>query len=61
MMGPIRKWFNNPIFTQSRTRLNRGADTGSTERNAAEIENLSAKYDYQTQSAALQYSAGLLR
>jgi outer membrane protein len=27
----------------------------------AEIENLSAKYDYQTQNAALQYSAGLLR
>jgi outer membrane protein len=27
----------------------------------AEIENLSAKYDYQTQNAALQYSAGQLR
>jgi outer membrane protein len=27
----------------------------------AEIENLSAKYDYQTQNAALQYSIGLLR
>ena len=27
----------------------------------AEIENLSAKYDYQTQNAALQYSAGSLR
>lgn len=27
----------------------------------AEIENLSAKYDYETQNAALQYSAGLLR
>ena len=27
----------------------------------AEIENLSAKYDYQTQNAALQYSSGLLR
>jgi outer membrane protein len=27
----------------------------------AEIENLSAKYDYQTQNAALQYSVGLLR
>jgi outer membrane protein len=27
----------------------------------AEIENVSAKYDYQTQNAALQYSAGLLR
>jgi outer membrane protein len=27
----------------------------------AEIENLSAKYDYQTQNAALQYSAGALR
>ena len=27
----------------------------------AEIENLSAKYDYQTQIAALQYSSGLLR
>jgi len=27
----------------------------------AEIENLGAKYDYQTQNAALQYSAGLLR
>jgi outer membrane protein len=27
----------------------------------AEIENLSAKYDYQTQNAALEYSAGLLR
>jgi outer membrane protein len=27
----------------------------------AEIENLSAKYDYQTQNAVLQYSAGLLR
>jgi outer membrane protein len=27
----------------------------------AEIENLSAKYDYQTQYAALQYSIGLLR
>jgi len=27
----------------------------------AEIENLSAKYDYQTQNAALQYSTGLLR
>jgi outer membrane protein len=27
----------------------------------AEIENLAAKYDYQTQNAALQYSAGLLR
>jgi outer membrane protein len=27
----------------------------------AEIENLSAKYDYQTQNAALQYSAGVLR
>jgi outer membrane protein len=27
----------------------------------AEIENLSAKYDYQTQNAALQYSEGLLR
>ena len=27
----------------------------------AEIENLSAKYDYQTQYAALQYSVGLLR
>ena len=27
----------------------------------AEIENLSAKYDYQTQNAALRYSAGLLR
>ncbi len=26
----------------------------------AEIENLSAKYDYQTQNAALQYSAGQL-
>ena len=27
----------------------------------AEIENLSARYDYQTQNAALQYSSGLLR
>src|SRR5689334_5683505 len=27
----------------------------------AEIENLGARYDYQTQNAALQYSAGLLR
>jgi outer membrane protein len=27
----------------------------------AEIENLAAKYDYQTQNAALQYSVGLLR
>jgi len=27
----------------------------------AEIENLSAKYEFQTQNAALQYSAGLLR
>jgi outer membrane protein len=27
----------------------------------AEIENLSAKYDYQIQNAALQYSVGLLR
>jgi outer membrane protein len=27
----------------------------------AEIENLSAKYDYQSQYAALQYSIGLLR
>jgi len=27
----------------------------------AEIENLGAKYDYQTQNAALQYSQGLLR
>jgi outer membrane protein len=27
----------------------------------AEIENLSAKYDYETQNAALQYSAGQLR
>jgi len=27
----------------------------------AEIENLSAKYDYQTQNAALQYSVGALR
>ncbi len=27
----------------------------------AEIENLSAKYDYQTQNAALQYAAGQLR
>jgi outer membrane protein len=27
----------------------------------AEIENLSAKYDYETQNAALQYSVGLLR
>ena len=27
----------------------------------AEIENVSAKYDYQTENAALQYSAGLLR
>lgn len=27
----------------------------------AEIENISAKYDYQTQNAALQYSAGALR
>jgi hypothetical protein len=27
----------------------------------AEIESLSAKYDYQTQNAALQYSVGLLR
>jgi len=27
----------------------------------AEIENLSAKYGYQTQNAVLQYSAGLLR
>ena len=27
----------------------------------AEIENLSSKYDYQTQNAALRYSAGQLR
>ena len=27
----------------------------------AEIENLNAKYDYQTQYAALQYTLGLLR
>ena len=27
----------------------------------AEVENLSAKYDYQIQYAALQYSLGLLR
>jgi outer membrane protein len=27
----------------------------------AEIENLSAKYDYQSQNAALQYTLGLLR
>jgi outer membrane protein len=27
----------------------------------AEIENLSAKYDYQSQNAALQYSTGSLR
>jgi outer membrane protein len=27
----------------------------------AEIEDLSAKYDYQTQYAALQYAIGLLR
>ena len=27
----------------------------------AEIENLNAKYDYQTQNAALQYTIGLLR
>jgi outer membrane protein len=27
----------------------------------AEIENLNAKYDYQTQYAALQYTIGLLR
>jgi outer membrane protein len=27
----------------------------------AEIENLNAKYDYQTQNAALQYTVGLLR
>jgi outer membrane protein len=27
----------------------------------AEIENLSAKYDYQTQYSALQYTIGLLR
>jgi len=28
---------------------------------SAEIENLNAKYDYQTQFSALQYSIGLLR
>jgi outer membrane protein len=27
----------------------------------AEIENLNAKYDYQTQYAALQYTVGALR
>jgi hypothetical protein len=27
----------------------------------AEIENLNAKYDYQFQNAALQYTLGLLR
>ena len=28
---------------------------------SAEIENLNAKYDYQTQNAALQFTIGLLR